>query len=179
MVVKQGVEKVNEMVHQANVQLFDIWREQMLFTWRWWLSVALVVGPWVLWVVLRKKESTDRLLYAGLVTALISTYLDTIGMALGLWTYEVEVIPLIPPYIPWDLCVIPVITMFALQIKPRLNPVLKALIIATLGVITEEIFELTGLYDAKHWQHYHSFPIFFIMFLIAYYVSSRSKFKKL
>ncbi|WP_172460100.1 hypothetical protein [Priestia endophytica] len=40
---------------------------------------------------IQKKESTDRLLYTGLFVAILASFLDMIGVFLGLWEYRYEV----------------------------------------------------------------------------------------
>lgn len=50
-------------LYNTHIEYYDLWKGSILFTWRWWIAVALVVSPWIIWLLVRKKESTDRLLY--------------------------------------------------------------------------------------------------------------------
>lgn len=61
---------------------------------------------------------------------LISSWLDYVGVTLGLWRYYNKLIPLMPDYIAWDFAHMPVTIMFFLQIKPQVNPIIKGLIFA-------------------------------------------------
>jgi len=65
-------EKVNllideniEQIHKLIQEKINIWSEYVLFSGLWWLGVGLSVIPWIIWFIVRKKESTDRILYAG------------------------------------------------------------------------------------------------------------------
>ncbi|MCX7924055.1 MAG: hypothetical protein N3B21_18900 [Clostridia bacterium] len=176
----QKVEKVNELLHEANAELYRFWLSDMLFKWHWWINVALTVVPWIVWIIIRKKESTHRLLYAGSVMALISTLLDTLGMSLGLWGYNSKLIPIIPPFVPWDLCLIPVSTMILLQYFPRINPWIKAIVYALAGsFIVQPLAEWIGLYNPKVWKHYYSFPFVIVLYMLANYLFTRKEFMEI
>ncbi|MTI81676.1 MAG: hypothetical protein FH758_12515 [Firmicutes bacterium] len=183
MTGEQLIENINEiyyLVHQANTRMAILWLENMVFTWRWWLELGLTIIPWIVWFIVRKKESTDRLLYAALVTALIAGYLDYAGIALGLWSYKSQVIPFIPAFMPWDFTLLPVFTMFFLQYYPKVNPWIKALLYAGFGSFIVQPFAVyLDLYDPKQWKHYYSVPFLIVIYLIAHYFAYRSKFKKL
>lgn len=51
---------MNEQVHQAHVELLHIWLKDIVFTWHWWIDLSLTILPWILWLKVRKKESTHR-----------------------------------------------------------------------------------------------------------------------
>lgn len=120
-------------MHQATVYLADVWLKSTVFTWRWWLLLFISIVPWVIWIKFRPKESTACILYGGSVVILLTYYMDAIGLSLGLWSYPTELVPLIPHYITWDFCVIPIAAMFTLQIKPNTNPFIKAIVLGIVG----------------------------------------------
>ena len=51
-----------EKQKELNDEKLHIWLDYTLFSWRWWLGVALILLLIGLWIKFRKKESTDRLL---------------------------------------------------------------------------------------------------------------------
>ena len=168
------VEKANDLLHQANVIIQKTWLTQMVFTWRWWLLVTSAALAWVVWIKFRDKKSTDSLLYAGFFIMLATSFLDTIGMSLGLWSYSVKSVPLIPPFVTFDLCQIPIANMLWIQIMPKLNPVIKSLILATVAsFISQPVAVLVGTYNPKVWRHFYSFPIVAVLYLIAYSLYKR------
>jgi xanthine/uracil permease len=136
--------------------------------------VILTVVPWILWLFFRKKESTYRLLASGLIVMLISSWLDFVGIALGLWHYNFDVLPLLPSYLPWDFTLIPVIIMFLIQFKPRSNPFIKALIFAGgSAFIGEPFFESIKTYTPENWKYIYSFPFLFCIYLLGHFISCR------
>lgn len=174
------VEKVNDMLHQANIDLYHFWLTDILFKWHWWVSLSMMIIPWLVWIAIRKKSSTHRLLFAGAVTALLYTGLDTIGMALGLWGYNSKIVPLIPPYEPYDLSLGPIMTMLFLQFKPNSKPIVKAIVYAAIASFAfQPALQWAGLYNPKVWKHIYSFPILVVIYLIAHFAATRKQFEKL
>lgn len=104
------------------------WKNEVLFTWEWWLGIALTIVPWIIWFFFRKKDSTYRLLYAGLLVSLISLSLDSIGVQIGAWNYLKPITPVIPSYIPFNFTLMPVTVMFLIQLFPLKNPWLMGII---------------------------------------------------
>ncbi len=169
------VESANEKYHQAFLEMAKIWRDYMLFGWRWWLDLALSILPWVLWFIVRDKKRTHNLLYAGLVILVLSSMSDMIGMSFGLWGYHSRVVPFFPAYVPWDFSVIPVTAMLFYQFLPKIKPFYKGLIFSAFGsFVVQPVFAWLGTYDPKVWRHYYSFPIVLIFYLIGYCFYKRS-----
>lgn len=169
-----------EKQKELNDEKIHIWLDYTLFSWRWWLGVALILLLIGLWIKFRKRESTDRLLYTGLFVAIFSSFLDMIGDFLGLWDYRYEVFPLTSNYLPWDLFLLPISMMFFIQVKPEINPVIKALIYSALvAFIGLPLLNWIGIYKPSHWRYIYSFPILIVIYLAASYIASRRKFEKL
>ncbi|MBA2939744.1 hypothetical protein HZF08_15625 [Paenibacillus sp. CGMCC 1.16610] len=176
----QKVKDVYHKVHEANEELFSFWKEDILFSWQWWVALGLIIIPWILWWLFRTKRSTSRLLFAGFFVLVISSWFDFFGIALGLWYYPVQVIPTIPSYLVWDFTVLTVIAMFLLQIKPKVNPLIKAGIYGGFNsFIGEPLFDWLGFYERLSWKYIYSFPIFCVIYLIAHYLSRRESFGNL
>jgi hypothetical protein len=165
-----------DKLHSEKIQL---WMDHSLFTWQWWLGVVLLFLPIILWLLFRKRGSTDRLLYAGFFVSIISSFLDSIGDFSHLWEYNYEVFPFTTYYLPWSLSALPVSVMFVLQIRPKFNPFLKGIIFsAVCSFVILPIFKVMGIYDPVKWKYIYSFPITLIIFLIAYYLSKRKEFNQ-
>lgn len=176
--------KIIDKNKQEIVQLIDqnisVWTENILFTWQWWLGVVLTISPWVLWTIFRKKNCTDRLLYVALFVMIIASFLDTFGVQMGLWYYKYEVIPMMPTYAPWDFTLMPVTILFFLQVKPKVNPWLKAFIFAGIAsFVAEPISNWLQLYEPKEWRYIYSFPIQVSIYLLSHYISRRNRFSQI
>lgn len=78
---------------QAQSEMIQEWINNVVFTGPWWLGVSLSIIPWVIWAIFHKKESRNRLLFAGFGIIIISSFLDFLGVQLGLWVYYYDMMP--------------------------------------------------------------------------------------
>lgn len=155
-----------------------LWIQDILFTWQWWLLLAMTVLPWVFWIFYHKKDSANRLLFAGFFVIIVSHFLDAVGSTYGLWSYTARLIPLMPPYLPWDTSLLPVVVMTMIQFRPKISPYIKAAVFAALSsFVMEPLAIWLNLYWPTHWKHIYSFPIFFAIYLAADWLSRRKRFE--
>ena len=169
-----------EKLHHIHVEFFDFWKNNILFTWRWWIAVSFIILPWIIWLLVRKKESTDRLLYVALFVMVFSSALDDIGITMHLWNYPIMVFPLMPEFITFDVCVLPVATMLCIQYFPNVSPYIKAVIYSlTSSFMFEPLNVMLGMYVTIQWEYYYSVPIMIFIYLVANYLASNNKFAKL
>jgi len=178
---KHEVIAVHEELSRLNDRYMKMWNEEIFLSWRWWLVVAVLVLPWVLWCCLRKKQSTDRLIYTGLSVYLMTSILDSIGVSFGLWSYLVTPFPYLQGYfIPWELTVFPVITMLLIEYKRHISKYVKAAFFAFgSALLAEPFFEWIGIYQTLTWEHYYGIPLYYVIYLIADFVSRRTRFEQL
>jgi len=177
------VEQANKLFEQlANLHkdFYELWAKNVFLSWRWFIGIGLIFLPWIVWLIIRKKQSTDRLLHAGFSVMLMASFLDIIGIAAGLWTYPYNVFPLMPEFIPFDISALPVATMVFIQLFPKIKPIYKAIVYAATGsFIFQPLMKWVNLYDNLQWQHYYSFPILIGIYMVANYVANKTKFDKL
>jgi hypothetical protein len=175
--IRRGSEFYDRVVN-ANKDYFDYWLEETFLHWDFWLSFAFTVIPWIVFVVFRKKESTNRLLYAGLFAMILSFWLDFLGVVFGLWYYAGKVFPTIPSYAPWDFSILPVFIMLLIQYKPKVKAYWKGLIFAGVSAfIGEPFFTWLGFYIAKNWDTLYSFPIYFFIYIACHRLSTVEQFE--
>lgn len=140
----------------------------------------ITILPWLIWLKYNKKDSRNRILFVGYFVAIISLCLDVIGDQIGLWHYRFVVIPFLPTYIPWDLTLMPLSVMFLIQIKPKINPLIKAIIFGLLSsYIAEPFFHWLGVYVLDTWKYSYSVLIQVLIYLIADHLSRRDNFAHL
>lgn len=181
----QSKDKINEVdkfyneVATVNEDYLKYWLDHTLFHWDFWVSLILFcIVPIVFWIKIRKKESSNRLLFTGMLVFIISSWLDFLGVQFGKWYYTGTVFPSIPSYVPWDWIILPVFVMTLIQIKPKSSPILKGLIFATVSTfIGEPLFLWLGFYVIKDWHFLYSFPIYLIIYLLANRVSKIKNFE--
>ena len=178
--LNEEVAKVYDRIHQSSAELTQIWLRDMLFTWRWWLSLAFLVVPWIIWVIVRKKDSTERLLLAGAIVAFLSLFVEQMGASMGLWWYGSKLIPVPTESVPLSISLLPVGTMLMLQYKPETNPWLKAVIFGVgTSFVGLPLIRWLHMYEFKNWNYFYSFIITFVFYLVANYIVTRTNFEPL
>lgn len=174
------LEKAYQLTSQANDMMIKYWLENVLWTWRWWLGLFLTTVPWGIWYMIRKKDSTHRLLFVAFFIMLITSWLDLVGILFGTWFYKEAVIPISPSFIPWDITLLPVSVLVFLQFKTNISPFIKAVIFSGISSFAiQPLFVILGFYVPTHWHHYYSFPIFIIIYILADWISKRRKFENI
>ncbi len=171
--------EIDRIIAQYTVvhdELEQLWATQIVFTWHWWLDVALSVLPWILWIIVRDKKNTHSLLYAGLFTMLVASFLCMIGVSQEGWNYNTLLLPYFPEFLPWDLSVMPVTAMLFYQFFPKINPWIKGIVFTTVAsYVVEPIFIWLGLYEPNNWEHHYSFPIYFCIYMIGYWLYNKNR----
>ncbi len=144
-----------------------------LFTWQWWFGIVLFIVPWIIWLLFRKKDSTARLLTGGLITIILSIVIDLIAVTLGLWSYPMKFLPVAPLLLlPYHFSLVPVSMMFVLQIKPKVNSLLKGAIFALLAAFgAMKFFVFIHFYDPKNWLSIYDFCIYLFLYYVALWFS--------
>lgn len=184
MSIEEGLQQAEQgyqKIYEANSLMSSAIKNAFLFTWTWWLGIALIIIPWVLWFTFVKKESMGRILLAGFTSMLLSCVIESIAISLGKWSYPFTLIPFFPVlYIVFDWCLLPVAVMFFIQLKPNINPFIKAIVFGLVGAfILEPIFEKLHFYNAKDWHHTYDFFIHSSIFLISFWISTMNNFEKI
>lgn len=154
-------------ISEINKEYMNYWLENSLFGFDFWISLSLSIIPWIIWFRVRKMESQGRLLIAGFLMLLLSSWFDFLGVTFGLWYYSVDILPTIPSYLPWDFTILPVLTMLFIQYKPNMNSLKKAIVFSAFNsFLGEPMMELIGLYVPLKWNIFYSFPIYMILYLL-------------
>jgi hypothetical protein len=175
--VNRLIDENIEQIHKLIIKKIEIWSDYVLFSGLWWFGVAMSIIPWIIWFVIRKKNSTDRIFYTGLFVMDISLALDIVGDQLSLWHYRYNVIPIVPTYFPWDITLMPVSVMVFLQVKANWHPLIKAILFAFFSAyLAEPFFHWLGIYVPTKWRYTYSVPIQVFIYLAAHYLSRREKF---
>ncbi|MET1249388.1 CBO0543 family protein [Sporolactobacillus sp. STCC-11] len=169
----------DDKVSALNQQKLTIWYEHSFLNWRWWLGVVFIIVPILIWITCRDKKSADRLQYAGLLVALVSSYLDYVGIFFRLWRYDYEVVPFTANYFPTSFTILPISIMFLLQIKPHANPFIKAVVFSVFSLAALLVIQWIGLYQPLRWNYLYSMIIQFFLYLFAHVLSTRKRFEPL
>ncbi|NHC43625.1 hypothetical protein G6549_27695 [Bacillus sp. MM2020_1] len=173
------IDRATQELTKSNKLIGDAILNAFLFTWQWWIAVAMIVVPWTIWVIYRKRESSARIFSAGLMVMVLSEILDTFGVSFGKWAYPVKVVPVATINFSFRLSVLPVILMLFLQFKPRFNPLIKAILFGGLGAyVGMPVLAMIDLYKKIDWAYTYSFFILTSFYLLAHWFSKRESFEK-
>ncbi|HJV16726.1 MAG TPA: CBO0543 family protein, partial [Bacillales bacterium] len=131
-----------------------------LFTWQWWIALAMMIVPWIIWMTFRDRKNSARIFSAGLLVMVLSETMDAIGVSFGKWTYSVKVIPAATVSFSFRLSVLPVLVMLLLQFKSRFNPYIKAIFFGGFGAYGGlPLLDSIDLYKKIDWSLTYSFII--------------------
>jgi hypothetical protein len=139
--------------------------ERELFSWVWWLLIALIIVPLAVWWKLVDKKRLIEICMFGLLINIAATFLDVLGSELLLWEYPVHVLPRVPLLIPVDYVVLPVIQMYIYQRFPKWKKYIIVSVIAAAlqSFVAEPLAIWIGQYKLVLWQLIYSFPIYLII----------------
>jgi uncharacterized membrane protein YoaT (DUF817 family) len=171
------VRELYALMHRAEAEYIGLWLRNQLLTWRWWMALLVTIAPWTLWLAVRNRESTYRMLTVYFFVALFAVMADFTGVHLGLWYYPVSLLPLMPCYTPFNLSALPVTTMLFLQFRPKAKPACKALVYASLGsFVFQPAMEAIGLVVHEHWSSVASFPVLFTLYMTSHFLATRAQY---
>lgn len=171
------IDKASQKIAEANQLTVESIMNAFLFTWQWWIALAMMVVPWIIWVIFRNYKSSARIFSAGLLVMVLSEILDAIGVSSGKWAYPVKVIPVATVSFSFRLSVLPVFVMLLLQFKPRFNPYIKAILFGGVGAyVGMPTLAIIDLYKKIDWTYTYSFFILTLMYLLAHWFSRRNSF---
>lgn len=184
MAFEKGLAK-SEQAYEQFTDLSSVFanivKNDFITTWQWWAGLALFIIPWLIWLKYRKKDSTGRLLMAGLAVIILSLTIDLAALSLGLWSYPVIIIPLAPfLFLPYHFSLAPIGIMFALQIKPEVNTLLKGIIFSAIAAFGGmNLFNAIDFYNPKGWSTLYDFVIFLTLYYCGYLITGMESFQGL
>lgn len=141
------------------------WINVEAFTLQWFILLALLILPWIIWVILKDKTKLFDIVLIGALCTIPTTFLDSFGMDIDFWYYPTELIPWSARAIPFDFSMIPVAFMLIYQYFPKWKSYIRALItMAILFAFVAEPFchYLQLVYYIK-WHYMYSFIYYIIL----------------
>ncbi|UTE72099.1 hypothetical protein M1I95_17825 [Rossellomorea marisflavi] len=146
--------------------------EETLYSYQWWITLAITVLLWVVWVLVVDKLRLKSIIIVGLITSLMATVMDDVGLSLAAWHYPYQIVYFTTRFNSVDFAVIPVTYMLLFQYFTRW----KTFIIATASFslfaafIAEPLFVKLGMYIIMSWEYWYSAPIYFAMGILVKWI---------
>lgn len=141
------------------------WIADTWWTWQWWLLVALLFVPWVLWWRLVDKKRLLEICLLGMFVLATASWMDELGTELLLWYYPFKIIPWYPQLFPINYTVLPITFMLIYQYTPKWSSYILAMtaMAALYSFVAEPALEYLGMYKVIKWRFVYSFPLYLLI----------------
>ncbi|QDR83462.1 CBO0543 family protein [Sporomusa termitida] len=165
-------EQIAEMMRQLTRARIENFLGQYIGTWRWWVLIILLIVPWFIWYKLVDKKRILEVTLFGVIIMIFTITLDEIGFVLSLWSYPVEVIPILPRLTSIDYTMLPIIFMLVYQYFSTWKSFLRALVVLStvFSFVAEPIVVYFGFYILIKWLYWYSFPIYIVMGVLSRWI---------
>ena len=140
--------------------------EKELFSVSWWIAVALLVIPLLIWWKMVDRKRLKEIVIFGFTCNMIASFLDVLLSDYVMWEYPVRVIPQLSLFMPVDYVIVPVVGMLLYQRFPKWGPFLLAITIASavMSFICEPLAVAINMYRLVTWRYVYSFPIYIAIY---------------
>lgn len=159
------IDEIIKLKQQLRGLFVQHWLTKEVFTWVWWVGIACLLVPFIIWWLAVDKKRLLEICVFGLMVNVSSIFLDVVGSEFVLWEYPVHILPQIPLLFPVDLVILPVVYMIIYQKFSKWWPYLiaSAVAAALLAFGFEPLAVLIGQYKLIIWKYYYSFPIYIMI----------------
>lgn len=163
--VPEAAYRISEMHEAFTKARVEVWLTDTLWHWQWWLLVALIFLPWVVWWKLVDKRRITELFLFGMLILITSSWMDELGTELQLWFYPFKPIPWYPQLFPINFSVLPVTYMLIYQWCPRWRLYLigMAIMAGLYAWAAEPLLSYMAIYKVKTWRFSYSFPMYILI----------------
>jgi hypothetical protein len=153
----------------------EFWLNNVVFTYQWWLLVALTIIPFIIWWKIVDRRRFFEITTYGLLVALISGLLDAIGVEMNAWEYKYDLIPLLDVFIAYDIAILPVSYMLIYQYFLKWNSFVFAHIIVAFlfAFVGEPLLMRLDIYQLIKWKHIYSVPGYFFLAIFLRWVMGK------
>ncbi len=114
----EQIVEMTRLLTQARIENF---LGQHIGTWKWWVLVILLIAPWFIWYKLVDKKRILEVTLFGVIIMIVTITLDEIGYVLSLWSYPIEVIPILSRLTSIDYTMLPIIFMLGIPVLLNLE----------------------------------------------------------
>ncbi|SMC49458.1 CBO0543 family protein [Sporomusa malonica] len=170
-----GFEETYALQSAADVAGRDFWFQSVVFTYQWWLLVALTIIPFIIWWKIVDRRRFFEITTYGLLIALFAGLLDAIGVETDAWEYKYDLLPLLDVFIVYDISVLPVSYMVIYQYCHTWQSFAIAHVIVSLvfAYVSEPLLVYLKIYQLINWQHTYSIPGYFLLAVFIRWVMSK------
>jgi len=175
-----------QQMHAAFSKLrLEAWLVDTLWTWQWWLLIALFVLPWIVWWHLVDRKRLTEICLFGMFVLATASWMDELGTELMLWYYPYKIIPYYPQLVPINYTVLPITFMLIYQYTSTWYSYVMTMTVmaAVFSWVAEPALKFMGIYTLITWRYSYSFPLYLIIavshrWLLEKILATAKKYKK-
>ncbi|MDR3540676.1 MAG: hypothetical protein P4L69_06855 [Desulfosporosinus sp.] len=159
----------------SNRLSIEHWVKYEVFTWQWWIGIACVIIPLLLWWKLVDKRRILEISVYGLLVTIFATFLDVTGSELVLWNYPIRILPQIPLLFPVDFILVPIIYMSIYQHYKGWKQFMfaSAIVALALAFVAEPLAVYIKQYQLISWHYIYSFPIYIVISFLCKLITNK------
>ena len=163
---------LNEIIQakqELHTQYVNHYKTSELNHWAWWVAVALLIIPLILWWFKVDKKRLFEISFFGLLVNALCSILTTVGSNYNLWIYPIHIVPQFSLLFPVDYVIVPVIGMTLYQRLPnwRFFTLGSLAVSIAISFIVLPLAAYIHLYKLISWHYIYSLPIFFAIYMAA------------
>lgn len=153
----------------------EFWLHNVVFTYQWWLLVAVTVIPIIAWWKFVDRRRFFEITTYGLLVSLVAGLLDAIGVETDAWEYKYDLVPLLDVFIAYDISILPVSYMAIYQYCRTWTSFALAHGVLSLvfALVSEPLLVYLDIYQLIKWKHIYSVPGYFLLAICIRWVMSK------
>lgn len=165
----EDIQRVRAQLYRMS---YEHWIHDDLWSFNWWLLLGAAILPWVIWFKYVNKQRIFEIFSYGLTFGTIATVLDVWGVDHNLWGYPDKLLATIPPLLPADITVFPVLYSLIYQYGATWKKYLLYAVpsSALFAYIFEPLFENMEMYSKDNFTHTMSFLGFILLAVMAKWI---------
>ena len=170
--------KIDDVSNHLIQLRLEIWSSYTLFTWQWWIFVAICIISVIAFIILvDKKKYLQTIAFFGVIY-LINKNLDDIATALDWYDYRMQMEPIIPTFLVANIFVIPITYSIFYQRFEKWGAFALAVILfsAFTAYIALPAAKSVSIYVEKSWNGHLSFVSLLVMNILAKLFIDKAKF---
>ncbi len=168
-------EEIIKLKDQLNDMFVQHYKESEIFTPTWWISIALIIIPLIIWWKVAEKKRLLEISVFGLLINVVATFFDVGLSDHMMWEYPVRVLPQMALLLPVDYVIVPITGMILYQKFPAWGKFLLVCTIASavMSFICEPFAVYIGMYKLLTWRYIYSFPLYIVLYAAIKFITEK------
>ncbi|MEH7073832.1 CBO0543 family protein [Neobacillus drentensis] len=169
--------KMHELHHKMVERDINHWLEYELLSWNWWILFGFAIIPWIIWLKFSDRKRRLEIILIGTLATIPTTYLDALGVDLSFWIYPVQLIPIAPRAMAFDMSMVSVTYMLIYQFFFKWKSYIIALLIMSLlfAFIGEPVSKAMNLTFYIRWKYWYSFLYYIALGITIKFIVEKCK----